>query len=103
MNTSEKPLTLTVPQAGRKYFSIGRDASYEAARNGQMPTLRFGRSYRVPVAACERMLETATQPQMVDGVARGLPGNDREDGDGPADGDDKEDDDGPPDGRRGRA
>jgi Helix-turn-helix domain len=49
--------TLTVPEAGRRYFDLGRNASYEAARRGEIPTIRIGRLLRVPVIALERMLE----------------------------------------------
>jgi hypothetical protein len=53
--------TLTVPQAGKRYFDLGRNASYEAARRGDIPTIKIGRLLRVPVVALERMLE-ATKP-----------------------------------------
>ena len=66
MKTTEKPLTLSVPEAGRKFFDLGRDASYAAARSGALPTLRFGHRLRVPVAVCERMLETAARPKRED-------------------------------------
>jgi hypothetical protein len=56
-----EPKTLTVPEAGRVYFDLGRNASYEAARRGDIPTIRIGRLLRVPVLALERMLE-ATKP-----------------------------------------
>ena len=60
MNAKDEPLTLSVPEAGRRFFGLGRDASYEAARTGQLPILRFGKKLmRVPIAACERMLEEA--------------------------------------------
>jgi hypothetical protein len=51
-----EPKTLTVPEAGRRYFSLGRNASYEAARRGDLPVIRIGRLLRVPVIAIERML-----------------------------------------------
>ena len=49
--------TLTVPEAGRRYFDLGRNASYEAARRGDIPTIRVGRLLRVPVVQMERKLE----------------------------------------------
>jgi hypothetical protein len=52
-----EPKTLTVPDAGRRYFDLGRNASYEAARRGDIPTIRIGRLLRVPVVALERKLE----------------------------------------------
>jgi excisionase family DNA binding protein len=53
---AEKPRTLSVPEAGR-WLGIGRNASYEAARRGEIPTIRIGRLLRVPVVALERKLE----------------------------------------------
>src|SRR5262245_179660 len=47
----DQPKTLTVPEAGRRYFDLGRNASYEAARRGDIPTIRIGRLLRVPVVA----------------------------------------------------
>ena len=55
--TKMEPKTLTVPEAGRVYFDLGRNASYEAARRGDIPTIRIGRLLRVPVIAMERKLE----------------------------------------------
>ena len=57
----QDPKTLTVPEAGRRYFDLGRNASYEAARRGDIPTIRIGRLLRVPVVAMERKLENAGQ------------------------------------------
>ncbi len=53
------PFVLTIPQAGRRYFGIGRSAAYEAARRGEIPTIRIGRKLLVPIAAVERLLEQA--------------------------------------------
>jgi hypothetical protein len=53
----DQPKTLTVPEAGRQYFDLGRNASYEAARRGDIPTIKVGRLLRVPVMAMERKLE----------------------------------------------
>jgi len=58
---SEVPLTISVPEAGRKYFGLSRNGSYDAAARGEIPTIRIGRLLRVPVRALERMLETAGQ------------------------------------------
>ena len=57
----DAPKTLTVPQAGKLYFDLGRNASYDAARRGDIPTIRIGRLLRVPVVALERKLEATTQ------------------------------------------
>ena len=41
-------LTCSVPEAGQ-LIGIGRDASFAAAKRGEIPTLRLGRSLRVPL------------------------------------------------------
>ena len=51
-----EPKTLTVPKRARLYFSLGRNAPYDAARRGDIPTVRIGRLLRVPVAAMEARL-----------------------------------------------
>lgn len=48
--------TYTVPEAA-KQLGIGRSAAYEAARTGQIPTIRIGKRILVPRAALERLLE----------------------------------------------
>ncbi len=53
-----KRKTLTVPEAAQT-LGIGRSAAYEAARTGEIPTVRIGRRLLVPVAALERMLAQA--------------------------------------------
>jgi hypothetical protein len=53
--------TMTVPEAGRVYFKLGRQASYTAARRGDIPTVRVGRLLRVPVRAMEAKLDRVTQ------------------------------------------
>lgn len=55
--------TLSVPEAGRLYFDLGRNASYEAARRGDIPTIKIGRLLRVPVVAMERKLEKVGQQE----------------------------------------
>jgi hypothetical protein len=59
--TDHQPKTLPVPEAGRKYFGLGRNASYAAAARGDFPTIRMGRLIRAPVAALERLLQEAGQ------------------------------------------
>lgn len=48
--------TLSVPEAGKRYFGLGKNASYDAAHRGEIPTIRIGSRLRVPVVALERML-----------------------------------------------
>ncbi len=63
MLDNETPHIMTIPEAGRRYFGIGRSAAYEAARRGELPTIRIGRKLLVPIAAVERMLEEAGRGQ----------------------------------------
>jgi hypothetical protein len=51
-----------VPEAGKRYFNLCRNSSYEAAARGEIPTIKIGRILRVPVRALERMLERAGEP-----------------------------------------
>jgi excisionase family DNA binding protein len=53
-----EPKTVSVPEAG-KWLGIGRNAAYEAARRGEIPTIKIGRLLRVPVVALERKLEVS--------------------------------------------
>jgi hypothetical protein len=57
--------TLSVPAAGKRYYDLSRNGSYDAAKRGEIPVLRVGRKLRVPVAAMERMLENATPKSSV--------------------------------------
>ena len=55
------PLTMSVPDAGKRYFGLSRNAAYDAAARGDIPTIRIGRLLRVPVRALEAMLNEAGQ------------------------------------------
>lgn len=48
--------TMSVPEAGRLFFGLGRDASYRAAAAGQIPMIRLGRLQRVPTAKVRKMV-----------------------------------------------
>jgi len=56
---AESAKTLDVPEAGRIYFGLGRNASYDAAKRGEIPVIKIGGRLRVPVIALERMLVEA--------------------------------------------
>ena len=51
------PKTMSVPAAGREYFGLSKNGSYDAARRGEIPTIRIGRLLRVPVIQLDRMIE----------------------------------------------
>jgi hypothetical protein len=59
MSKEAAPLTISVPEAGKRYFGLCRNASYDAAERGEIPTIRIGRLLRVPVRLMERMLDQA--------------------------------------------
>ena len=48
-----------MPAAGKQYFDLGKNASYAAAKSGQIPVIKIGAKLRVPVIALERMLAEA--------------------------------------------
>jgi len=55
----EKPvevLLLTVPQAARA-LGLGRTKVYELIATGGLPTVRFGRSVRIPVAKLQEWID----------------------------------------------
>ena len=56
---NEGPKTMSVPEAGRRYFGLAKNASYAAAARREIPTIRIGGRLRVPVVALERMLAEA--------------------------------------------
>jgi hypothetical protein len=59
MDMTNKAETMSVPEAGKKYFGLSRNGSYDAAERGEIPTIRIGRLLRVPVRVLERMLDSA--------------------------------------------
>ena len=51
-------------QEAAKILGIGRNAAYEAARRGEIPTIRIGGRILVPKAALDNMLEKAGQGEV---------------------------------------
>jgi len=49
-------LTLTVAEAS-KILGVSRNKAYEAAKRGEIPTIKIGKRILVPVVALERMLQ----------------------------------------------
>jgi hypothetical protein len=56
----EYPKTLSIPEAGKRYFGLSRNGAYDAAKRGDIPFIEIGRLKRVPVRALELMLDRAT-------------------------------------------
>jgi hypothetical protein len=48
MSDDQDCLTTTIPEAGKRAFNLGKNASYDAARRGDIPTIKVGRLLRVP-------------------------------------------------------
>lgn len=48
-------LTITIPETAAR-LGIGRNQAYEAARRGEIPTVRIGKRLLVPIVQLERML-----------------------------------------------
>lgn len=63
MSNSDQPTTASddrlvydVPEAGRM-LGLARNASYEAAKRGTIPTIKIGKLIKVPKAAFHALLE----------------------------------------------
>lgn len=52
---SPKALTISVEEAAT-LLGVGRNQAYEAARHGQIPSIRVGGRILIPRAALERLL-----------------------------------------------
>ena len=52
-------LTMTIPEAAKK-LGIGRNQGYEAAKSGQIPTIKIAKRLLVPVTALENKLLNAS-------------------------------------------
>ena len=50
-------ITLSIPEAGKRYFGLSRNGSYAAAERGDIPTIRVGKLRRVPIKVLERRIE----------------------------------------------
>jgi hypothetical protein len=60
---TDEPKTLSVPEAGKKYFDLSPSGSYYAVQRGYIPVIRLGPRYRVPVRALEKMLDRVGEPE----------------------------------------
>jgi excisionase family DNA binding protein len=64
MPKSTLPLTYTVEEAA-KLLRIGRNQGYDAARSGELPTVKIGKRILVPRLALEQMLAKAGERRPV--------------------------------------
>jgi hypothetical protein len=56
---SESRRWLSVPDAGRIYYGLSRNGSYDAAERGEIPTVRVGRLLKDPVHLMEARFNAA--------------------------------------------
>jgi hypothetical protein len=54
---ADEKLTISVPEAGKRYFGLSRNGAYAAAARGEIPTIKVGRLLRVPIRAMELKLD----------------------------------------------
>jgi hypothetical protein len=47
---------MSVPEAGKRYYGLSRNGSYDAAARGEIPVIQVGRLKRVPIQAMEAKL-----------------------------------------------
>jgi excisionase family DNA binding protein len=59
-SSAAERLVYTVPEAGR-LLGLSRNASYEAAKRGDIPTIRLGRLLRVPKLPFHQRIERDDQ------------------------------------------
>ena len=58
--TATKPVTYTIAETA-KILRKGINQTYDAVHKGEIPSIKIGSRYYVPVAAFERMLAEAGQ------------------------------------------
>jgi hypothetical protein len=55
MDDHDEPCeTMSVPEAGKRYYDLSRNGSYAAAKRGDIPTIKVGKLLRVPRALMDR-------------------------------------------------
>jgi hypothetical protein len=52
----DTPWTEPIPQLGKRLYGLGRQAAYEAARRGDIPSIRIGRKLLGLSRVAERRL-----------------------------------------------
>lgn len=59
MRNQDDTLAYRIEEAAR-LLGIGRNSCYEAAKTGQIPSIRIGKRLLVPKAALDRLLESGS-------------------------------------------
>jgi excisionase family DNA binding protein len=60
--TPEEQPTMTVEETA-EHLGLGRSKAYDACHRGEIPTLKFGRTIRVPTARLRQMLGIDPEPE----------------------------------------
>jgi hypothetical protein len=61
---AQEPLTYSIPVAGGM-AGLAKNASYAAARRGEIPVITFGGKHRVPARKWKRILAEGRDPSNV--------------------------------------
>lgn len=61
----ETPTLLTVPEAARR-LALGRATAYRLVQTGDLPSVRIGRTVRVPAAALDTWVRARTTGGILD-------------------------------------
>jgi hypothetical protein len=56
-----EPECISVPEAGERYYGLGRNASYDAVKCGAIPVIKIGKLMKVPIRAMEAKLDRASR------------------------------------------
>jgi hypothetical protein len=68
MSHIEDRPTMSVPEAGRRFFGIGENAAYAAARAGEIPCVRIGNRIFASVPAIQQMLLDAGKARKTEAI-----------------------------------
>ncbi len=58
---SDERKAIPLKEAARRFLGMSAPTAYAAAKKGDIPTIRIGNRFFVPVAALDRMLDTASE------------------------------------------
>jgi hypothetical protein len=68
------PETMTIPQAGKHYYGLSKNGSYDAAKAGIIPTVKAGKKIRrVPTRLMEKRLNNADAPTAAEATTTNKP------------------------------
>jgi hypothetical protein len=63
MEQDDTPWTMSVPECGLKYFGLKKNASYEAAKRGDIPVMRIGGLLKALPRVLEARLSKETEAE----------------------------------------